>query len=212
MRGKPLIIGAAVLALSGLVLVPPASATEVPPPADGVTIDVAALGGTGCPPDTTSVTIAPDNTTFSVHYTKFRAEIGVGAGPTDFRKNCTLNLAVRVPENYTFAIARSEFSGTASLAAGAIGTQRSHYYFSSGGPTPYITHTFTGPLDDNWQTVDEIDLAAMVFHPCGTQRNLNINTELRVRPGTSDPAITTSYLTMNSSTSSTYHFYWRHCY
>jgi hypothetical protein len=210
MRGRKLIIGAAVLALSGFALVSPAAATEVPPPS-GVTIDVAAATGSGCPPGTAIITIAPDHSSFSVHYTQYVARIGLGAGPTEFRKNCQLNLAIHIPENYTYAIGRSEFNGTASLAAGATGVQRSSYYFSGTGPTPQFQHTFAGPLDDKWQTVDEIDLAAMVFHPCGIQRNLNINTDLRVRAGTSDPTTTASSMAMNSSASTIYYFHWKHC-
>jgi hypothetical protein len=45
-------------------------------------------------------------------------------------------------------------------------------------------------------------------------RNLNINTELRVSAGTSNPATTTSFLAMDSTDgdiNTVYHFHWEHC-
>jgi hypothetical protein len=120
-------------------------------------------------------------------------------------------MAIHVPDGYTYAISRTEFHGSASLAAGATGSQRARYYFSGQTPTLSSAHPFTGPLEGDWVTVDEISVADMVFHPCGIQRNLNVNTELRVLAGTSDPATTTSSLTMTSSASTVYHLQWKHC-
>jgi hypothetical protein len=53
-----------------------------------------------------------------------------------------------------------------------------------------------------------------VYHPCGEQRLFNINTELRVSAGTSNPATTTSFISMDStdgSVETTYHFAWKAC-
>jgi hypothetical protein len=57
-------------------------------------------------------------------------------------------------------------------------------------------------------------VAALVFAPCGVQRNLNVNTELRVSAGTSDPTSTTSFMVMDStdgSLSTVYHLTWMQC-
>lgn len=206
MPGKTFVTGATILTLfSGLFTFP---TSAEPPPAVPVTIDVAAVTGTGCQPGTTGIAVAPDNTTFTLTYNNYLARVGVGAAPTDFRKNCHVSLTMGIPEGYTYAIARVEHHGTASLAAGATGMQRtSHYYSGTGTPLPDI-HRFTGPLEEDWQTVDEID---QIFPPCDERRNLNISTELRVLAGTSDPATTSSSLTMNATASSVYHFQWRKC-
>jgi hypothetical protein len=50
--------------------------------------------------------------------------------------------------------------------------------------------------------------------PGGERRNFNINTELRVSAGSSDPKKTTSFMTMDStdgSINTTYHFAWKRC-
>jgi hypothetical protein len=76
------------------------------------------------------------------------------------------------------------------------------------------THNFSGKFEDNWQTTDTTELAALEYAPCGALRNFNINTELRVSAGTSNPLTTTSFLAMDStdgSITTTYHFHWATC-
>ena len=68
-------------------------------------------------------------------------------------------------------------------------------------------HTFNGPMSDNWQATDRTEVGAIVYAPCGEQRMLNVNTQLRVQGGT-------SFMTMDStdaSFSTKYHFSWKKC-
>ena len=37
-----------------------------------------------------------------------------------------------------------------------------------------------GLIDDDWQTTDATPIASIVWASCSAQRNLNINTQLRV--------------------------------
>jgi hypothetical protein len=220
MRRTLMIAGAILLVLfSQLIFISPASATgflddPVPPPDDRIVIDIVTVNGSGCPPGSAAVAVAPDNTAFTVTYSEYLAQVGVGARPTDFRKNCQLNVAVHVPSGFTYAIARADYRGFASLAAGANAMQRATYYFQGMPQVDFRTHSFSGALEDNWQTSDSTDIAALIYHPCGQLRNLNINTELRVNAGTSNPATTTSFLAMDSTDgdiSTIYHFHWQHC-
>ncbi|WP_424923871.1 DUF4360 domain-containing protein [Actinophytocola oryzae] len=220
MRRNSKFAGAILLILlSQFFFISPASATgflddPVPPPDDHIVIDIVTVNGSGCPPGSAAVSVAPDNTAFTVTYSTYLAQVGVGSRPTDFRKNCQLNVAVHVPQGFTYAIARADYRGFASLARGANATQRASYYFQGMPQTEYRTHTFTGALEDNWQTSDETDISALIYHPCGQLRNLNINTELRVNAGTSNTSTTTSFLAMDSADgdiNTTYHFHWEHC-
>jgi hypothetical protein len=211
MRGKFISTGATILILFSQLFSSSASATAFldDPPAEAVVIDIVSAHGSGCRPGTTFVNVPPDSVAFTVIYGEYVAKVGVGATLTDFRKNCQLTVQVHVPEGYTYAVSRADYSGYASLAAGATGVQRASYYFQSTPNTDIQAHSFTGPFEDYWQTSDETDLAALVFHPCGELRNLNINTDLRVNVGTSDPTTTTSFIAMSES--STYRFYWKLC-
>jgi hypothetical protein len=205
-------IGALTVSLlgSGPILVIGPSA----PPETQMTIDVITVNGSGCPAGTAAVAVSPDNTAFTVTYSDYMAQVGIGAEPTDFRKNCQLNLKVNVPQGFTYAISQVDYRGFAYLESGASGMERANYYFQGSSTTQYVNHMFAGPLADDWQATDIVDVAALVWSPCGEKRNLNINTELRVSAGSSDPTTTTSFMTMDSTDGSLktiYHFAWRQC-
>ncbi|MGP3984232.1 DUF4360 domain-containing protein [Streptomyces sp. KR80] len=183
-------------------------------PSDKIEIELATVNGSGCKKNTTAVAVAPDNTAFTVTYSEYLAQVGVGAKPVDFRKNCQLSLVVHVPQGFTYAIAKVDYRGFAYLEKGATGMEKANYYFQGSQETVPRTHTFDGPYNDNWQASDAIDVAELVWAPCGKKRNFNINTELRVDKGTSDTATTTSFMTMDStdaSVSTIYRFAWKQC-
>jgi hypothetical protein len=206
---------AAILA-SGAFAGPASAATviTVPPPKDRIVIDVITVNGTGCKAGTAAIAMSSDNTAFTVTYSAYTALVGLGSTSTDFRKNCQLNLIVHVPSGFTYAISKVDYRGFASIVKGASATERANYYFQGQSQTAYVSHTFNGPLGDDWQTSDEVPLASMTWSPCGALRNLNINTELRVAAGTSDVKKTTSFITMDSTDgaiNTIYHFSWAKC-
>jgi hypothetical protein len=205
--------------LASALFAGPASATgfvdlPVPPPSDRIVIDVVTVNGSGCPAGTAAIAVAPDNTAFTVTYSSYMALVGLGSTTTDWRKNCQLNIVVHVPQGFTYAISKVDYRGFASLVAGSSAIERANYYFQGQSQTAYASHTFTGPLGDDWQTTDEVQLAALVWAPCGALRNLNINTELRALAGTSDVTKTTSFISMDSTDGAidtVYHFAWATC-
>ncbi|MEZ0091939.1 DUF4360 domain-containing protein [Streptacidiphilus sp. EB129] len=190
-----------------------ARTADITPPG-GFTISLVSVNGSGCPAGTASVAISPDNTAFTVTYSNYLAQVGAGASPTDGRKNCQLTAQINAPQGFTYAIAEADYRGYASLANGATGEERANYYFQGQTQTASASHDFPGPMDDDWQATDQTGVAALVFAPCGEIRDLNINTQLLVHAGTSDPATTNSYMTMDStdgSVTTIYHLSWRTC-
>jgi hypothetical protein len=184
------LIGSTVMALAfSLVPGSPASATgflgsPVPPPNDKIVVDVVTINGTGCRPGTARTAVSADNTAFTVSYSEYIAQIGPGIPSTESRKNCLLSVRVRVPSGFTFAIASLDTRGFASLGAGAKATATNSFWFQGNSATLPVAHDLMGPLDNDWQTTDSTPITALVWHPCGAQRNLNINTSLRVLTGT----------------------------
>ncbi len=210
---KALATGATLLAALAATAAP-AFATPVPLPTDKMYIDVVSANGSGCPWGTAAVTVSPDNKAFTVAYSEFTAQVGLGAKPTDFRKNCQLGLNVRVPQGYTYAIASTDHRGFAHLERGASATQTAFYYFQGERQTTRIRHNFRGPTDGDWQRTDKIGISSLSFLPCGEDRYLNVNTELRVNAGWSDRKKTTSLLTMDSTDGNldtVYHVAWKKC-
>ncbi|MFI9365202.1 DUF4360 domain-containing protein [Kitasatospora sp. NPDC053057] len=169
-----------------------------PPPQDRIVIDSVAASGTGCPAGTAAVAVSPDSTAFTVTYSNYLAQVGPGAAPTDSQKDCQLNLRVHVPGGFTYAVVSAGYRGFASLAPGASATQRASYHFQGNPRTTKSAHHFKGGFNNDWQTTDTVDVAALVFAPCGEERSLDIDTELQVERGTSSPNAT-SFMEMDST-------------
>ncbi|MET9700532.1 DUF4360 domain-containing protein [Streptomyces sp. NPDC006529] len=210
-----LALGAAALTLVA-VTAPTATARAAGPaavPPGRITVEVVGANGSGCPTGTADVAAAPDGTAFTVTYSDYLAQTGAGSSGTDFRKNCQLALRVHVPQGFTYAVARADYRGFASLQRGAYGQQRAGYYFQGASQTARTTHQFGGPYADNWQASDQTGHADLVWAPCGEDRILNVNTELRVYAGTSGPQAL-NFMSMDStdgSVSTVYHVEWKQC-
>src|SRR5882757_6052386 len=93
-------------------------------PTAKVTVDIVSVNGSGCPKGTTEVSVADDNSEFTVIHHGYVARAGGGVDPTDARKNCQLTLDVQVPTGFTFGIIRADYRGDARLATGAAAVQR----------------------------------------------------------------------------------------
>ncbi|MGW4029965.1 DUF4360 domain-containing protein [Streptomyces sp. NPDC004838] len=214
---RALLVGGAAAAMLGSLLSAQTASAATPntvPAPTKITIEVATINGSGCRPGSAAVAVAEDNTAFTVTYSEYLAKVGVGTTPTDFRKNCQLSLIVHVPQGFTYAVTSTDYRGFASLENGAVGTQKASYYFQGSPDTASRTHNFNGPLADNWQVTNRNEWGQLVWSPCGARRNFNINTELRVNAGTSDPKKTTSFMTMDSTDgaiNTIYHLAWRQC-
>ncbi|MFD1052550.1 DUF4360 domain-containing protein, partial [Kibdelosporangium lantanae] len=94
---------------------------------------------------------------------------------------------------------------------GANAVQRASYYFQGSASTTAKSHPFHGPFADQWQTLDVAD--PVVYASCANDRLFNINTELRVSVGTSNPALG-SFISMDApdrNPNAHYKFAWKHC-
>jgi hypothetical protein len=204
------VMAATSLALSLLVAPEaPNTADDVPP--GKITVDVVTINGSGCPAGTAAVAVSDDNTAFTVTYSDYTAQAGSGSAPTDFRKNCQLNLRVHYPQGFTFGIAKADYRGFAHLPRDTKGVQRASYYFAGSSSTVTSTHNIAGPKDDNWQFTDSTDIAEIVFAPCGAVRHLNVNTEVRAY---TNPSNQPSFVAMDStdgSVNTRYQFAWKRC-
>ena len=200
----------------GVAWVSASSARADAPPSEPVAIDLLTMNGTGCPPDSVAIEMAPDNTWFRVwHTSSYTALVGIGARPTDFRKNCQLNLVIRAPQGMTYAIGAVDHQAFVSLARGASARQRATLFFH-GQPAVMLDHPISDLQQGVWRVTDTFEEATLLFALCKLQPALCINTELRVSTGTADPATTTSYVSMVGgldigSGPSTYHLVWRQC-
>jgi hypothetical protein len=181
-----------------------ALSAAVTPPPGSITVEVLTVSGSGCPAGTATVAMSADNEAFTVTYSDFLVQ---AHGP-DVRKTCEITLRVHHPEGYTYGIAATDYRGFASLGAGSRGVAKGHYFFP-GLPTRHSSHTYPGPMEDNWQATDAPSPGSVVHGPCRERRPMTINTELRVTGKSA-----ASFMTMDStdsSVSSTFLLSWRKC-
>jgi hypothetical protein len=202
-----------VLAVLGTVLTlslsTPAHAEAAAVPDGNVTVEVIAANGSGCAPGTATVIADSDKTGFRIRYHDFVAEAGGNADPTDRRKNCQVGVLVTVPAGWTFAIAEADYRGRARLYSGATALQRTNYYWQGSSANNNNDETFTGPLNGYWATRDVAP--ALIYTPCTEQRVLNVNTELRVDPGTSSGRSSMSMRSSEGDVDTLFNFSWIRC-
>jgi hypothetical protein len=150
-----------------------AYAENVPP---WVEIRELLWAGSGCPSGSVapSVTLNQKELVFS----SLTASAGPDIPINEKRKNCNLILRLAVPHGWSFSIFSVDYHGFASLDKRVKGTQRSAYFFEGQYPSSVLQTTLVGPFDDNYEIRDTVDLH--VYSPCGEDRALNINTEVRV--------------------------------
>ena len=193
---------------------PGSAASGEEPPEGAVIVEVSAVVGSGCPKGTAAVSVTPDNDAISVAFSSFRASVGLGSLPADVRKNCLLSILIRSPRGFTYAIPGGRYQGFAHLEQGSRALLRTTSTFAGLSTSRTSTHEFAGPFDSIWAAEDSYGLADLLWLPCGEDRNINLNTELRVIPGTSDVTTTSSFIAMDAAdidTSASYQLLWRRC-
>lgn len=206
---KPLCAAAAVAAVftGGL----PASAKALSnEPEDRITVRLVTANGSGCPLG--SITAAPfeDNEGFTITYNSFIAQAGGGVSPLENRKNCQIAVEAKVPQGFTYAIAEVTSRGYMQLEKKATGVTKTSYYFAGDPHTADVQKTFKGEETDNWEVTHQAE--SIIWAPCKTTRNININTELRLRSGSNSTP--TSIMTLDStdtSVSTIFQFSWKRC-
>jgi hypothetical protein len=179
------------------------------PPADRVTLDVLTVNGSGCPAGTASVRMLSDSTGFRIAYSSFIVRDRGGSPTVEQRRFCQINMLIHVPQGFTYAIASADYRGQANLPSGATGLRRSNYYFQGSSDNNVESDSFTGPLNGTWRSSDSTATADLVYAPCGIDRVLNVNTELRV-----DSTDAPSWMSLRSSDGdidTVVHFGWKHC-
>jgi hypothetical protein len=197
-------------ALFSCLAISPASArAAVPGQPPHFTVQLLSVNGSGCPIGSTAVS-APNDSTFTVTYDNYLADNGNGSLPTDFRKNCQLDVLLGIPSGFTFGITGIQYRGFAALDSGARGQLTAAYYFPGQPGTFTQNHSVAGPTNSNYEFDDGFQVAT--WAPCHTAAAVNINSSLQVFQG-SDPSFFNE-MTMDSTdvgAATIFHVSFRHC-
>ena len=117
---------------SGLVAASPiiVDAFADAPSGHEVTIDGIAFAGSGCPAGSVSGQLSSDLTTVTLLYSSFVAQAGQGISASNYRKNCQLNVKLKIPSGWQFSVFKADYRGYAQIPKGDTGTCKATYYFS----------------------------------------------------------------------------------
>ncbi|MBB5122035.1 hypothetical protein AF335_08350 [Streptomyces eurocidicus] len=211
----PALIAGTAAALFAAALSPARSVPGDTPPPGSVLIEVAVVNGY-CSSMFDSVAMAPGNIGFTLSAGGFGSRVGVGSKPDEARRNCQVFLRVKAPKDYTYAIAGTDYEGSASLAKGARGYVRVANYFQGRPSVNSRTHSFVGPFQEGWSEADIFPSESLDYSPCGEERSLVLNLATGVEAGTSDPSTTSSSVTYGpylppDSAQTVYHLAWKRC-
>jgi hypothetical protein len=172
-------------------------------------VQLITANGSGCPPGSAAVSQV-NSTEFTLSYSKYIAFAGGSSSPTDFRKNCQLNVLVGVPSGWTYGILEVDYRGYAHLDHGAMGTLAADYYFAGLPQTAHQQHSVYGPKDFDYTFSDRA--ATVSWAPCHFNATLNVDTSVRVSAGYSRSYV--NELTMDSTDlglHTIYHVGFRRC-
>ena len=136
--------------------------------------------GTGCPAGSVAENVSPDRQAFTVLFDQYQASTGPGVPFTEKRKNCQVNVDLDFPQGWSFSLFTVDTRGYVALDPGVNGLQQSSYYFQGQMGTARLATPMYGPLDQDYEVRDTLGVQSLVWSPCGAQRALNINTEVRV--------------------------------
>jgi hypothetical protein len=136
--------------------------------------------GTGCRPGTWETSIAPDGQTFTTTFSEFETEVNRSSMISV--KDCQLNVVLHSPQGLSFAVQDFYYGGYAFLEEDVNLRQIANYYFSGTPNDNAEARTeLNGPYDDTYLFEDKRKDVDLVFAPCGTERNLQIRSTMRLR-------------------------------
>lgn len=167
--------------------------------------------GSGCPAGSVARNVSPDLKAFTLLFDQYVAEIGPGIPLANSRKNCQVLIDLDFPSGWSYSVVTVDYRGFADLDRYVTGQQQSAYYFQGQGATARLATTFNGPTARDYQIRDQLGLSAVVWSPCGAQRALNINTQVRLSSTNRNAQGLLTTDSIDGQVSQIYGMTWRRC-
>ena len=177
-----------------------------------VTIEDVQYNGSGCPIGSVAENISEDKLAFTLAFSEYVAEAGPGIPISASRKNCQIIVSMKYPQGWSWSVVSFDYRGYAFLDRNIEGTQKVSYYFQGGSDDISLESTLDGPYDDDYHFRDEFDVLSLVWSPCGLERALNLNTQVRINNRRNRRG--EGFMTLDSLDGAVVHRYgiqWRRC-
>lgn len=165
-------------------------------------------GGTGCPANSASVSLSPDQSSLSILFDQYVVE--AGNGRTMDRKSCNIAIPVRVPQGYSISVFQVDYRGFNSLPVGARANFNVEYFFA-GSRGVRQAKTFYGPSSNLYELTDHLTAEAVVWSACGADTNLRVNTSMMVQTNRRQEQAMSTVDSADVTAGLVYHVAWRRC-
>lgn len=174
------------------VLAPQGDGSRAAPNPSEVYVQSISYGGSGCPQGSIGTSLSNDRSTFTLIFDQFVAASGPGVSVTESRKNCQININMRVPNGWTYTISTIDYRGYVQIPAGYTAEQKSVYYFQGQTMQASGATQFRGPATKDYLVRDTVPLNSLVWMPCSRVVPLNVNAQIRlIGPAGQNAQITT---------------------
>ena len=156
-------------------------------------VESVTYGGSGCPQGSVGQSISSDRTHLTLIFDVFVASTGPRVPVTEARKNCQINLNLRLPAGAGDVCIAPAFRGYVQAPAGVTATQRTIGSYPTDDPTPISVlisdGSFPGPVNK-----DYLETGGLTVPYSGVTSQVkpaNLNTSVRLDPTGQSAQMTT---------------------
>lgn len=137
--------------------------------------------GNGCTGvNSVSAALSPDLKTLSVLFDGFTAQAGQGTNVRMHRASCIIDIPVSVSAGVQVAIAQADTRGFNALPIRGY-SQYTTQYSLNGQTMPMILRRVTGPVNEEFVSVNRLRQQDIKWSPCGQSARISINTSVVVQ-------------------------------
>ena len=179
-----------------------------------IVLEGISYAGSGCTAGSVSFSPKPEWTIFSLGFGQFTVSIGPGIPTSEKRKNCNLNVKLRYPTGYQYAIYRIDFAGYAALDKDVKATHQVDYWFSGQAlKKATLKSEFLGSFRDSYNVRATLTPDNWVWSPCNDSTTLNLNTQVFLDNSLSPQGYGTTVATetFGDTLKAVYGAQWRKC-
>lgn len=145
------------------------------------------MNGSGCPIEDSQVTYDFNGEWLTVDFKQdgvFKVQKGRQTRLEASRRNCILTVDLRLPKGYRYAVKRSISSGWLELQGRDVLEHDISFYTQGTGRTTSVGTDEKAYQKREWQFDRSLQAAEKIWSPCGSDRALNVNAQLRVSSST----------------------------
>jgi hypothetical protein len=143
------------------------------PNPEDVYVQSVTYGGSGCPPNTVRSTFSNDRREFVLSFDSFIASVGPSVLITKARRDCQLNIDIRVPYGWTFDLVKQAADGYVQLPKGLKATLTRIFYMNKNYTSTDVDF-WKGARQSDYNSVSSLKQRLFSPNPCGKVIPLNV--------------------------------------